>query len=66
MALVNDESFSETYDSVRDMTIGRFNLSLMQIQGRYQVDNLNRGIYSGSISSSKIDPEKMSWLYINK
>lgn len=66
VALVNDESFSETYDSVRDMTIGRFNLSLMQIQGRYQVDNLNRGIYSGSISSSKIDPEKMSWLYINK
>lgn len=65
VALVNDSGFSETYDSVGNMTIARFNLSLVQISGRYQVDNLNHGVYSGAISS-KIDTEKMSWLYINK
>lgn len=65
VALVNNKDFKYNYETVGGRTIAQINLSLQSILKKYQVDNLNYGLYSGSISNT-IDPNKLNWLDINK
>lgn len=62
VALVNNCNFKYNYEQAQDLTVYDFNISLRQIIKKYQIDNLNRGIYSGTISSDGIQEKDLDWL----
>lgn len=61
IAMVNNCNFKYNYDTVNDLTVYDFMVSVKQIVKKYQVDNLNTGLYMGTIDRKKIG-DKLNWL----
>lgn len=59
--MVNNCNFKYNYDTVNDLTVYDFMVSVKQIVKKYQVDNLNTGLYMGTIDRKKIG-DKLNWL----
>ena len=62
IAMVNTEQFKYGYEGARDLTIYQFNESVRQIQRKIEYDNLMRGVYAGTIDTSKINQKQFNWL----
>lgn len=66
IALVNDCNFKYNFDTVNDLTIYDFNVSMQQIIKKYQVKNTNMGMYMGTISlkgmSDEAKQRMLDWL----
>ena len=61
IALVNNSNFKYDFDTVENLTIYNFMCSLKQIVKKYQVDNLNSGIYAGTVNAKGLG-DKLNWL----
>ena len=61
VALVNNSNFKYDYENVMDLTVYNFMCSLKQIVKKYQVDNLNIGVYAGTIKAKGLG-DKLDWL----
>lgn len=61
IALVNNSNFKYDFETVEDLTIYNFMCSLKQIVKKYQVDNLNSGIYAGTVNAKGLG-DKLNWL----
>lgn len=63
IAMVNNANFKYNYESVRNLTIYDFLVSLKQIVKKYQIDNLNTGLYMGTVKFSEGERNtKLNWL----
>lgn len=62
IALVNTAEFSYTYDSVLDITIYQFYMSLRQIIRKIRFDNLMIGCYAGTINTKELSQEELNWI----
>lgn len=63
IALVNNANFKYNFDEVNDLTIYDFLVSLKQVVKKYQIDNLNTGIYMGTVKVTENDRNtKLNWL----
>lgn len=61
VALVNNSNFKYDFAAVEDLTIYNFMVSLKQIVKKYQIDNLNTGVYMGTINPKTMG-NKLNWL----
>ena len=67
VALVNHNNFKYDYNSVKNLSIYQFYQSFHQIQIKTNFDNVMRGVYAGTIDTSKLqDRSCLSWIPINK
>lgn len=67
IALVNNEKFKYNYDSVKQLSIYNFYQSFQQIQHEINFNNVMRGVYAGTIDTSKLqDRSCLSWIKSNK
>ena len=65
IALVNENKFKYDYTSVRDLSIYNFYQSFKQIQQKINYENVMRGVYAGTIDTSKMtDKSCLSWIPI--
>ena len=67
IALVNNESFKYNYESIRNLSIYNFYQSFQQIQHEINFNNVMRGVYAGTIDTSKLqDRSVLSWIKTDK
>lgn len=62
ISLVNTAEFSYDYQSVLDLTIYQFNVSLRQIIKKVKFDKLMIGCYAGTVNTKTIDPSELVWI----
>lgn len=63
VALVNHDNFKYDYESVKHLSIYNFYQSFQQIQTKINFDNTMRGVYAGTIDTSKLqDKSCLSWI----
>lgn len=63
VALVNNANFKYDYNTVNDLTVYDFMVSLKQIVKKYQVDNLYTGMYMGTVKLKANEyGTKLNWL----
>lgn len=62
VTLVNSAEFPYNYETVKDITIYQFYLSLNQIVKKVEFDNLMIGCYAGTVNTKEIDPKKLQWV----
>lgn len=63
VALVNQDNFKYDYESVKNISIYNFYQSFQQIQTKINFDNTMRGVYAGTIDTSKLqDRSCLSWI----
>lgn len=63
VSMVNTEQFKYNYETVLDMNIFQFNESVRQIIRKIDYDNRMHGVYAGTVDASKLDSDKLTWLY---
>lgn len=61
IALVNNSNFKYAYENVMNLTVYNFMCALKQIIKKYQADNLNAGVYAGTIKAKGLG-DKLNWL----
>lgn len=67
VALVNNEKFKYNYESIKTLSIYNFYQSFQQIQHEINFNNVMRGVYAGTIDTSKLqDRSVLSWVKNNK
>lgn len=67
VALVNNNHFKYDYDSVRNLSIYNFYQSYKQIQHEINFNNIMRGVYAGTIDTTKLqDKSCLSWIKPDK
>ena len=67
IALVNNEKFKYNYESIKTLSIYNFYQSFQQIQHEINFNNVMRGVYAGTIDTSKLqDRSCLSWIKSNK
>lgn len=62
VAMVCAPELSYTYESILDLTIHQFNVSLRQTVKRVNYDNTMVGCYAGTINTKEIDLSKLHWI----
>jgi hypothetical protein len=62
VAMVNNRDFKYDFETVNNLTIYDFNVSLKQLTKNKAVDNLYRGIYAGTIKYTAEYNNKLNWL----
>lgn len=62
VAMVNTEQFKYDYQSVLDLTIYQFNVSVQQIVRKVHYDNLMFGAYTGHVDLKEINQDDLNWL----
>ena len=65
IALVNTAEFPYNYDSCMDLSIYRFHQSLKQIQHKIAFDNTMAGVYIGTVDTSKLSKDCLTWIPIS-
>lgn len=67
VALVNNNHFKYDYESVRNLSIYNFYQSYKQIQHEINFNNVMRGVYAGTIDTTKLqDKSCLSWIKPDK
>lgn len=62
IAMVNTEQFKYDFQEVKNLTIYQFNESVRQVVHKIDYDNVMRGIYFGTVDSSKLDRKIVNWM----
>lgn len=62
VAMVNHNHFKYKFDEVSELTIYQFNESLRQIMHTVNYENIMRGVYAGTISTSDMKKEDLTWI----
>ena len=63
VALVNQDNFKYDYNTVKEISIYNFYQSFNQIKTKINFDNTMRGVYAGTIDTSKLqDKSCLSWI----
>lgn len=64
VALVCNTNFPYDFDSIQNLTIYNYMACVKAVTKKYQVDNLNRGIYAGTVDSSKLKNKQqmLDWI----
>lgn len=66
VALVNSKEFKYDFDTVRDLSLFKFNRSLQQIIKRVNYDQIMQGYYSGNLDIKNISQDTLNWLSSSK
>ena len=66
IAMVNNRDFKYNFETINNLTIYDFNVSLKQLTKNKSVDNLYRGIYAGTIKYTAEYNDKLNWLDYEK
>ena len=66
IAMVNNHDFKYDFETINNLTIYDFNVSLKQLTKNKSVDNLYRGIYAGTIKYTAEYNDKLNWLDYEK
>ncbi len=67
VALVNNNHFKYDYESVKNLSIYNFYQSYKQIQHEINFNNVMRGVYAGTIDTTKLqDKSCLSWIKPDK
>ena len=67
VALVNNNNFKYDYNSVQALSIYNFYQSFQQIQHEINFNNVMRGVYAGTVDTSKLqDRSCLSWIKNDK
>lgn len=67
VALVNNNHFKYDYESVKNLSIYNFYQSYKQIQHEINFNNIMRGVYAGTIDTTKLqDKSCLSWIKPDK
>lgn len=62
VALVNAPEFPYDYNSILNLTIYQFNVSLNQVIKRIKFDNLMTGYYMGTVNIEDINQSELNWI----
>ena len=62
IALVNNKDFKYNYEDVGNLSIYKFYQSFKQIQTNINFNNVMRGVYAGTVDTTKIDKSVLSWI----
>lgn len=62
VALVNNSNFPYNYDTIRDITINQFYLSLEQISHKIRFDNTMHGYYAGTVKMEDLSQADKTWI----
>lgn len=62
IAMVNTANFPYDYESVKDLTIYQFSMSLKQIAHLTNYQNVMRGYYAGTIKLEDIPAKERTWI----
>lgn len=63
VAMVNNQGFKYDYEEVNELSLYKFNRSFQQISHNIKFSNTMRGIYAGTVDSSKLtDKSVLSWV----
>lgn len=63
VALVNQKDFKYNYESIMDLSIYKFYQSFKQVQTNINFENTMRGIYAGTLDSTKLkDKSCLTWI----
>lgn len=67
VALVSNDQFKYNYESIQNLSIYNFYQSFQQIQHEINFNNVMRGVYAGTIDTSKLqDRSCLSWIKTDK
>lgn len=62
VSAVNTAEFPYSYESVLDLSIYQFNVSLRQINNKIRFDNLMIGCYAGTVKSTELSNQELNWM----
>jgi len=62
VSAVNAAEFPYTYETVLDLSIYQFNISLRQINNKIRFDNLMIGCYAGTVQAKELSNQELSWM----
>ena len=62
VSAVNTAEFPYTYETVLDLTIYQFNISVRQINNKIRFDNLMIGCYAGTVKAKELSNQELSWM----
>ena len=62
ISAVNTAEFPYNYETVLDLTIYQFNISLRQVNNKIRFDNLMIGCYAGTVKAKELSNQELSWM----
>jgi len=62
VSAVNTAEFPYTYETVLDLTIFQFNISIRQINNKIRFDNLMIGCYAGTVKAKELSNQELNWM----
>jgi len=62
VSAVNTAEFPYTFETVLDLTLYQFNISLRQINNKIRFDNLMIGCYAGTVKAKELSNQELSWM----
>jgi len=62
ISAVNTAEFPYNYETVFDLTIYQFNISLRQVNNKIRFDNLMIGCYAGTVKAKELSNQELSWM----
>lgn len=62
IALVNCEKFKYDFESIREISIYQFYMSLQEVSHRIKFDNTMIGCYAGTIKTESLSSKDLSWI----
>jgi hypothetical protein len=62
VSAVNTAEFPYNFETVLDLSIYQFNLSLRQINSKIRFDNLMIGCYAGTVKATELSHQELSWM----
>lgn len=66
VAFVNTHQSSYTFETVLDMSIYQFHLSIMQVVKKTNYDNIMIGHYTGNLNANELSQSLTDWLLITQ
>jgi len=66
VSAVNTAEFPYTYETVLDLTVYQFNISIKQVNNKIRFDNLMIGCYSGNVKASELSNQELSWMALSQ
>jgi len=62
VSAVNTAEFPYTFETVLDLTVYQFNVSVRQINNKIRFDNLMIGCYAGTVKAKELSNQELSWM----
>ena len=64
VSVVNTAEFSYTFETVLDLSLYQFNVSVKQINNKIRFDNLMIGCYAGTVKTDEMSRDELNWMAV--